>query len=180
MRLCLDLLPPNSRTAQDHMKRFADKHRREKNFNIVDKWEYEVGKKVLSAVAYKSELPEGSAIHPAFHVSLLKEYKGKPPNTVDIYNLPPSLPFEPMPASIIDSCVLESDEKGRLIRMFSNEDLEAKVVFTEGVIDTSPITEAANTDPTKAAKLGGLSNPIPETRSKRATKQPAWMRDYEK
>ena len=86
--------------AQDRAKYYADKHRREINFNVGDKvllstrnikirgrkvsklmpkfiGPYEIFKKI-GTVAYTLKLPPTSKIFPTFHVSLLRPYKQDP------------------------------------------------------------------------------------------------------
>ncbi|XP_072062187.1 uncharacterized protein [Arachis hypogaea] len=64
----------------------------------------------VGTVVYKLELPVGSAIHPVFHVSLLKEFKGESVMAGGINELPLSLPFELVPVAIIDSRTLQLDD----------------------------------------------------------------------
>ncbi|XP_020972870.1 uncharacterized protein LOC110269405 [Arachis ipaensis] len=113
--------------AQERMKRQADSHRRNvsdlvllklqpyRQGSVVMRRHLKLGKKYfgpfkvlqrVGTVAYKLELPVGSAIHPVFHVSLLKEFKGESIMAGGINELPLSLPFEPVPVAIIDSRTL--------------------------------------------------------------------------
>ncbi|GKD42016.1 retrotransposable element Tf2 [Tanacetum coccineum] len=59
--------------ARDRMKSMADKKRTERVFGIDYLWQR------IGQVAYKLDIPKGSQIHPVFHVSQLKKFKGNAP-----------------------------------------------------------------------------------------------------
>ncbi|XP_027099141.1 uncharacterized protein [Coffea arabica] len=106
---CIEVLKHNLEMAQNRMKQFADRQRSERHFEVGD-WvylkrqpyrqtsvairrnlklsskyyrPYRVLQKIGNA-AYKLELPEGTSIHPVFHVSLLKPSAKKHSVTVDL------------------------------------------------------------------------------------------------
>ncbi|CAA7014805.1 unnamed protein product [Microthlaspi erraticum] len=159
------------------MKNNADKHRRELEFTTGDKvflklrpyhqqsvtkrlyqklaaryyGPFEVLEKI-GAVAYRLKLPEGSKIHPVFHVSLLKPVLG---SDHQVFPLPESLAVNPVlviePEEVLDTryntagqlegliqwkgllaheqtCVRASD----LIRQYPK--LEDKLLVGEGVL----------------------------------------------
>lgn len=117
----------NGAKAQNRMKQYADRHRKERQFSIGE-WvylkpqpyrqvtvtglrnkklspkfygPYEVIKKI-GASAYRLNLPEGSAIHPVFHVSQLKARIGDQQTTLPhLPVLGPSGSLQPMPIAIL-------------------------------------------------------------------------------
>ncbi|XLR20768.1 uncharacterized protein [Arachis hypogaea] len=201
------------------MKRQADSHRREKSFNIGDlvllklqtyrqgsvvtRGHLKLGKKYFGpfkvlqrvrTVAYKLELPVGSAIHPVFYVSLLKEFKSESIVAGGINELPLSLPFEPVPIAIIDTRTLQLDDGSQdvqvlvewqgalreevtwvswteLVRMYPAEDFEDKVIVIERVIDTNnSIYDGLNTPIADSAIHNGPNTPITDPTRKKTRK----------
>uniref|UniRef100_A0A2N9GVS5 Integrase catalytic domain-containing protein n=1 Tax=Fagus sylvatica TaxID=28930 RepID=A0A2N9GVS5_FAGSY len=89
------LLEHNLVAAQARMKQQADKHRSEREFEVIQR---------VGMVAYKLELPEEACIHPVFHVSCLKAKLGK--TITPISRLPPTDALghlAPQPAKILET-----------------------------------------------------------------------------
>ncbi|XP_070669135.1 uncharacterized protein [Malus domestica] len=85
----LTVLKHNLELAQNKMKVQVDKRRTKRHFNVGDKPRFYGPYEVLEnigMVAYKLKLPEGSKIHPVFHVSCLKKQLGE--KVVSHVNLP--------------------------------------------------------------------------------------------
>lgn len=126
-------LKGNLEAARNRMKQVADRRRREESFDVGD-WVYlklqpfrqhSVFKRVyqklsnryygpfqvaarVGQVAYQLELPEGSRIHPVFHVSLLRRRVGEA--IIPVPTLPPySLEGEPLvePERVLAKRVVE-------------------------------------------------------------------------
>ncbi|KAF7801788.1 Retrotransposable element Tf2 [Senna tora] len=167
-------LKENLQRAQERMKRREDLKRKEKTFEI-GQWvwvkfhhyrqasvarrlnfklaqrfygPYQIKGKV-GVVAYRLDLPIYSKVHSVFHVSLLKEYKGDPPQTQD--ELPETMePYSSYPTAIIDERQVEMDgalqyqvlvqwagssrdeatweEWSTLVEVFSDINLEDKII----------------------------------------------------
>lgn len=56
----------------------------------------------IGQVAYKLKLPDSSSIHPVFHVSCLKSFRGSLPHTSTLPNLPPAS-TEPSRHTVLDN-----------------------------------------------------------------------------
>ncbi|XP_020967449.1 uncharacterized protein LOC110266778 [Arachis ipaensis] len=210
--------------AQNKMKKQADSHRRDMEFNPGDcvllkiksyrqrslslephnklrkryYGPYKVIQKV-GKVAYRLELPESCALHPVFHVSVLKPFHGPPPVSV-----PSAAEFssslQPCPAAIIVSRVVSTPTGSRiellidwegvprhettwvdmveLSREFPDVDLENKVIVEMGIIDATPNPNQqgpAEEEPIEDEKEESHG---PEMLGPRRKKCPTWHQDY--
>jgi Chromo (CHRromatin Organisation MOdifier) domain len=139
--------------AQERMKKFSDKKRSERKFSVGD-WVYlklqpyrqvfiqgkigthklkpkyygpfEIFKKI-GAVAYKLNLPAGSAIHPVFHVSQLKKCHGQHSNvsgTLPLIGTGGQIRIEPI--EILDRRLTKRNNKAvaEVLVRWSNLDTE--------------------------------------------------------
>nr|KYP73804.1 Retrotransposable element Tf2 [Cajanus cajan] len=178
------LLQANLTRAQHRMQKYANSKRMDKSFE-VDQWvwtkfhayrqqsaarrlNFKLSKRYfgpfrimerIGQVAYKLDLPPHSKIHPVFHVSLLKAYKGPIPPTAVVCdnNSPPST--LPTPQAIIAQrnvttpelgdqyqVLVEWDGKPReeatweswdlLVELYTKAALEDKVLFHGRGTDT--------------------------------------------
>lgn len=125
----------NLQKAQQRMKRYADMKRKEKEFQIgawvwiklhqykqnslARRLNFKLSQRYyglyriverIGAVAYKLDLPSDSKIHPVFHVALLKEYYGEPPEDIHL-TLESITVNEVMPEVIINQRI--STEAGK-------------------------------------------------------------------
>ena len=119
--------------SQNRMKQFADKRRSEREFQVGDIVYLKLkpghlrallphpGSKLhpkfygpfpvivrIGTVAYRLKLPEGSNIHPVFHVSLLKKAIGAQPVSFILPNLPHIEDPLREPIAILDKRVIYS------------------------------------------------------------------------
>ncbi|GJY99072.1 proteasome subunit alpha type-2-A [Tanacetum coccineum] len=153
--------------AQNRMIQQANKHRTDRSFkvgeyfvklqpyrqqSVVNRSSQKLSKRYygpyaiiekIGNVAYKLDLPPASSIHPVFHVSVLREYVGSPPSSLEPL---PTLP----PTSLIPETILSTNEnvsppqllvkwfnlpneeatwepKPEFVRRYPNFDLEDKV-----------------------------------------------------
>ncbi|OMO55084.1 reverse transcriptase [Corchorus capsularis] len=145
---------------------------------------YKILKKIGS-VAYKLQLPEGSRVHPVFHISLLKAFKGEIPTE------PAALPTDCVAGQpVLEPEMILKSRQAKLHGKFHtqylvkwqqlptseatwewaqdiatnhpNFNLEDKVVIEEGCSNTNPPADEGGSSP----------------REKRQLKKPKWMKDY--
>ncbi|KAF7813177.1 retrotransposon-related protein [Senna tora] len=202
-------LKTNLQRAQDKMKRLADLKRKEKSFevgqwvwvkfhpykqsSVARRLHFKLARRFygpfqikgrVGVVAYRLELPSYSKVHPIFHVSLLKEYKGDPPTTqVELPEI--AEPYSSYPTAIIAQRQVEVEgalqhqvlvewsgssrdeatweDWATLVEVFPSINLEDKVIFQEGNVDTNQ------------ADQPGLG---PTSREKRVRRPPYWAQDY--
>ncbi|XP_072066665.1 uncharacterized protein [Arachis hypogaea] len=156
---------------------------------------YQVQQRV-GKLAYRLELPASSTIHPVFHVSMLKKFHGEPPAEVPVLAGAPAA-FQPLSSAIIacrtvikegqpvEQVLLDwegtsRDEttwvnKEELQRMFSDLDLEDKVIVGEGIVDTVTILSPSQQLNLTREEESSDTDPIV---SKRERKMPYWTRNY--
>ncbi|KAF7812512.1 Retrotransposable element Tf2 [Senna tora] len=217
----------NLQRALDKMKRLADLKRKEKSFE-VGQWVWvkfhpyrqtSVAKRLhfklarrfyghfqikgrVGVVAYRLELPSHSKVHPVFHVSLLKEYKGDPPTTqVELPEI--AEPYTSYPTAIIAQRHVEVEgalqyqvlvewsgssrdeatweEWTTLVEVFPSINLEDKVLFQEGTDDTDQEGKKAESvlDSAKGTQVGSHHERLgPTNQDKRVRRPPYWAQDY--
>nr|XP_027120644.1 uncharacterized protein LOC113737648 [Coffea arabica]XP_027120649.1 uncharacterized protein LOC113737653 [Coffea arabica] len=128
------LLRENLLQAQNRMKQFADKHRTDRSFaegdcvylklqpyrqttvalrrnlKLAAKYygPYQVEKKIGS-VAYRLKLPQGAAIHPIFHVSLLKPSTKGAPISNELPQVSEEGLYTTAPTAILDRRMIDRD-----------------------------------------------------------------------
>ncbi|KAL0385792.1 UNVERIFIED_CONTAM: hypothetical protein Sradi_2973500 [Sesamum radiatum] len=122
----------------------------------------------IGAVAYELELPAGSQIHPVFHVSLLKPFRGDPPTTTG--TLPPEMAdagFSSKPLRVLGQRVESRSGREQILVQWAGQDetdaiwvnssdfrsafptfdLEDKVFSEDGCTDTGMAQEAIQMQP---------------------------------
>ena len=208
--------------AQAKMKKQADSHRCDKEFSegdwvllklqpyrqrtLAERSSQKLSKrfyrpfrikKRVGKVAYRLELPETSAIHPVFHVSMLKKYHGMPPDL----ELPPlaELPFtfQPLSTDVVGRRIVEVPEGLRtevlvdwdglprdesswvdwetLVKMFPEVDLEGKVLLEGGIVVTTPnpsTVAASSPKETSPLSIAQEEQPIEEAREEQPAEGP--------
>ncbi|XP_072066724.1 uncharacterized protein [Arachis hypogaea] len=184
--------------AQEKMKKQADLHRRERQFQITQR---------VEEVAYHLRLPPFCALHLVFHISVLKPFHGEPPLTIPASpELPPSL--QPRSLEILGRHSISAPEENRiqvlvdwegatrdettwkflddLLKLFAEVDLKDKVVLEGGIIDRSP-SSSDNIGPSEPSPEENSANGEEqgvglakerESRMNRNRRAPTWMRDY--
>jgi len=145
--------------------------------------------KVINRVAYELKLSVTTCIHPVFHVSKLKPFKGTPPTTIP--ELDPAVTgtlIELQPLAILGYISVQTalgdklqvlihwaglttqeatwEDKEDMQKRFPLFNLEDKVLFEDPGIDTS-----ASANSKKDITVGSL-------RTKRMIKSPIWLKDY--
>ncbi|KAF7811847.1 Transposon Ty3-G Gag-Pol polyprotein [Senna tora] len=190
--------------AQNRMKKFADKKRKEAVFaeqdlvlvklhhyrqqSVAKRLSYKLSKrffgpflvlKRVGSVAYKLQLPKGSRVHPIFHVSLLKRFHGNPMAVVA--DIPEDFSmFAKEPERLVDKRIIKKDDKevAQVLVEWSWRPREEATWEDLGVL-----TEAfphLNLEDKVAFDDGGNDTHIDveACRSERKRRRPTWMGDY--
>lgn len=158
----------------------------------------------IGSVAYRLQLPDDSRIHPVFHVSTLKPFKGTaiPPHHAlppgSLSNRPVETPLAiaatqtvlmhgvPTQQVLVQWSGCPPDEASwedfsQFKAVFPSFHLEDKVVFEEGENDTSP-TQRDIMNPTQEETSTTIPNEeieeLPLGFGKRKSKKPKWMDDF--
>ncbi|XP_019238505.1 PREDICTED: uncharacterized protein LOC109218581 [Nicotiana attenuata] len=148
-----DMLRAHLKTAQSRQKSYSDVRRRDLEFQ-VDDWVFlkvspmkgvmRFGKKGklspryigpyrilrrIGQVAYELELPqELVAVHPVFHISMLKKFMGDPSLVVptEVIGVKDSLSYEEIPVAILDRqiCKLKTKEIASVKVLWRNQRIE--------------------------------------------------------
>nr|XP_009800299.1 PREDICTED: uncharacterized protein LOC104246227 [Nicotiana sylvestris] len=149
----VNLIQRHLKTAQSHQKSYSDVRRRDLEFQ-VDDWVFlkvspmkgvmRFGKKGklspryigpyrilrrIGQVAYELELPqELAAVHPVFHVSMLKKVMGDPSFVVpmEIIGVKDNLSYEEIPVAILDRQIrkLRTKEIASIKVLWRNQKVE--------------------------------------------------------
>lgn len=215
----------NLERAQTRMKKFVDSKRRDKHFAVGDlvlvklhhyrqssvarRLNFKLSRRYygpfpvearVGSVAYKLTLPDGSRIHPVFHVSLLKTFHGVPSSA--IADTPDDVALsDPVPVAIVDrrqgappddpQVLVEWQGKDRdeatwvswqvLRELFPDLALEDKVLFDGEANDTS--SKAGGRSNVHVAQVdqlqdGSMNEDAENQRPKRTTHAPVWTADY--
>ncbi|XP_075108941.1 uncharacterized protein LOC142180770 [Nicotiana tabacum] len=94
------LIQERLRTAQSRQKSYSDNRRRDLEFAVGDWIVQRIGR-----VAYKLDLPpELEAIHPVFHISMLRKFLGDPSciSPIEDIEVSENLSYEEIPVAILD------------------------------------------------------------------------------
>ena len=132
----------------------------------------------MGPVAYKLQLPQGSKIHPALHISLLKEYKGPiPPPTTSNADLEFTHPTPPL--AIVAECTHHTDSslKYQVLIEWANTDRD-QVTWEDWDVLEDLYTAQALEDKVLFHRGSNVATHEAHSTDQRIKSAPGWATDF--